>query len=216
MTNIRGIVLHWAHDEMSDTLPDDAPSTQMAKIIEGIRIMHVDHRGFTDIGYNAVIDQRGYTWSARPMWARPGVNESTLGNDRYLAVLLMVGQGQEPSPQMIEAVRGYRARVIRVNPWAGRILGHNALADVECPGDAIMKMIRDDVFCLAPGGGPDPARPRKRQPDGGTDNTVVQPITTELVGDPITAEAIARALADELAARGMLIKSNTDDPPDAA
>jgi hypothetical protein len=238
MTDVRGIVLHWVHDEMSDTLPDDAPSTQVAKIIEGIRIMHVDTLGFSDIGYNAVIDQRGHIWLARPMWARPGVNETAIGNNRYLAVLLMIGQGQKPSPQMIESVREYRARVIRMNPHAGEVLGHNALADVECPGDATMKMIKNDTFNPAPGGGPDPARPRTRRRDGGTDDTVVHlgkaldhveraisayratdtlhPISAELVGDPTTAEAIAKALADELATRGMLIKINTDDPPDAA
>ncbi len=105
-----------------------------------------------DIAYNELVAQDGTVLEGRGLLHRCGAQGSTRHNRSYIALGLLLGDGDEPTDEMIEAVRE-RISVVRFfQPQATAIVGHSDLKPTTCPGIAVRALIRSGAF------EPDPSR----------------------------------------------------------
>src|SRR5690606_41011770 len=68
----------------------------------GYRRQHVNGNGWKDIAYNVAVDQRGNVWTLRGVSKQSGANGTTAANRSHGAVLLLVGNNEQPSAAMID------------------------------------------------------------------------------------------------------------------
>lgn len=140
---LTGVVLHWP--AMAKPLRT-VPAVMAA--LRGWQDYHMDGHGWSDIAYTHAIDQAGNRYRLRGALKRSAANGDTALNKRYLAILLVLAEGEEPSPEMIKATRkligSYRRRWWRCRA----ILGHGQVRSggTACPGPEVMHLINMDAF----------------------------------------------------------------------
>lgn len=173
LVNPRGFALHWP----GTTEPiGHASEESIARRLESYRVMHTSPGGIgtvnggSDIAYQAAVDQEGRVWPLRGFLWKSGANGSGETNSTYGAILLLLGPGEEPSRQMIQAVQDAREDVwLKHFPKATRVVGHRDLHQTDCPGDRTYALIRSGLFTHLPDGPKPPtppARPAKLVVDG--------------------------------------------------
>lgn len=140
---VTGVVLHWpGMDKPLRTV------TSVKAALRGWQTYHMDGRGWSDIAYTHAIDQQGNRYRLRGAAKRSAANGDTALNRRYLAILLVVAPGEEPTPAMIKAtqklIRSYRRRYWRCR----EILGHGQVRSggTACPGPEVMHLLNMDAF----------------------------------------------------------------------
>lgn len=119
-------------------------------ILRGIYAYHVNGRGWSDIGYNFLVDRFGRIWEGRfGGVARPGVGAHTLGFNDYATAMSAIGNFEtvKPSAAMLDAyarlwawklsLHGIKADSTK--QWVGSryfpaINGHRDAAKTACPG----------------------------------------------------------------------------------
>src|SRR5207253_1145951 len=99
----RGVCIHWNGPPVAK-----APALTLA----ADRRYHVDTKGWADIAYNLAVDQLGDVWIARGLDYRSSANGTSELNHQYVAVLALIGQGQEPTPAMLAGLRAARRLVL--------------------------------------------------------------------------------------------------------
>jgi hypothetical protein len=149
---VEGICLHWPG---TTTQVGDAGRDRTAARLEGYRRFHVAEpptgRGWHDIAYQIGVDQGGRAWSLRGIEFRSAANGTADLNGRFVAVLLLVGPGEQPTPAMLDTARWLRSEVVlRTYPGATRVVGHGQIRPrgTDCPGSAILHRIRSGEFTL--------------------------------------------------------------------
>ena len=154
-SQIEGVALHYPGTP--GTIGKETED-ETASRLEGYRRHHVNGQGWTDIAYNVAVDQRGKLWVLRGVSRQPGANGSTEANRAYGAILLLVGNSEQPSDAMIETVL-YAARL-----WDARYPGvkylrpHSYFTQTSCPGSAVRRLLNDgSTFYMSTA--------RKRWPD---------------------------------------------------
>ncbi|MFC4564143.1 N-acetylmuramoyl-L-alanine amidase [Nocardiopsis mangrovi] len=124
----------------------EGPTTQTVKEIQAI---HMDERGWSDIGYNFLIDNDGHIYEGRG-WTTQGAhcpnhNVSAIGAciiGTYFTVL--------PSPKALASMQALYAEA---NHQTGRTLtrmGHRDGRDTDCPGDALYAWVHSIFGHAAP------------------------------------------------------------------
>ncbi len=122
---------------------------QVPRILRGIQQFHVRDRGWSDIGYNYLVDKWGGIWEGR----RGSFDGHTKGahtaglNDSLVGIALLGDYEKvRPSPaavQRIARIIAWKSRVIEVDPsgtmWLnGRerpvVVGHRDVGRTSCPG----------------------------------------------------------------------------------
>lgn len=159
---VKGFAVHWP----GTTAPIGAASaTSIARRLESYRVMHTSPGGIgtvnggSDIAYQIAIDQEGRVWPLRGVIWKSGANGSAEANSAYGAVLLLLGPGEEPSRQMIQATQDYREDVwLRHFPKATKVVGHRDLYGTDCPGPAAYALVESGLFTHLPS---TPRRPTK-------------------------------------------------------
>ena len=137
---IEGVALHYPGSPGTIGRESEA---QTAKRLEGYRRQHVNVNGWKDIAYNVAVDQHGNIWTLRGVSKQSGANGTTAGNRAYGAILLLVGNDEQPSPAMVAAVQ-YAARL-----WDVRYKGvkymrpHGYFVQTACPGAAVRRLLND-------------------------------------------------------------------------
>lgn len=160
---VRGFALHWP----GTTEPiGHASAASIARRLESYRVMHTSPGGIgtvnggSDIAYQQAVDQEGRVWPLRGAIWKSGANGSGDANSTYGAVLLLLGPGEEPSRQMIQAVQDYREDVwLRHFPKAAQVVGHRDLYKSDCPGPQVYALIKSGLFLHLPDGPHDPPKP---------------------------------------------------------
>lgn len=154
-----GVAVHWPGTTQAAIGVQSQSAT--AARIKGYRDFHVNSRGWADIGYNFAIDQAGRVWQCRTTsWAgnRVGAHcaspTNPNANHKYVGVLLILGQSEQPSTAMVEAFRDwYHTRFLPV--WKGRtdVRGHGQVpgAQTNCPGTRAKAKIADGSLEQKPG-----------------------------------------------------------------
>lgn len=142
----KGIAVHWP----GTTSPIGHRSqADMARRLEGYRRFHVNGRGWTDIAYQAGIDQDGRVWDLRGVEHESAANGDQAVNLTYLAVLFLIGPGETPSPELRAAFTDWRERTLKRYPTATRIVGHRDIrphGGTACPGPITEHLIQTDAL----------------------------------------------------------------------
>lgn len=111
--------------------------------LEGYRRMHVNGKGWKDIAYNVAVDQAGRVWTLRGVSRQSGANGTGAANRAYGSVLMLVGNTEAPSQEMIAAT------LYAVRLWDVRYKGvkfirpHGYFVSTACPGTAIRRLLND-------------------------------------------------------------------------
>lgn len=159
-SQVVGMSIHWP----GTTGPiGDPGARRIAGRLEGYRAFHTDPepvgRGWSDIAYNLAADQAGRIWPLRGTAWRSAANGDQATNQRYVAVLALVGPGEQPTPALCEALRVIRREHILTRyPGARNVVGHRDVRPdpTDCPGDILERLIKAGTF-VGPTAVPAPA-----------------------------------------------------------
>lgn len=142
-SRVRGIALHWpAMATRLDTVPE------VKTALRSWQDYHMDGHGWSDIAYQAAVDQLGNSYQLRGLRHQSAANGDTDVNETYGALLLVLAMGERPSPAMVHAVQRRVARFRELFPNATRIVGHQDIRPepTSCPGPAVMGLIHAGRF----------------------------------------------------------------------
>ena len=156
---LKGVCLHW----MGFAIHDD-PAT----ITSSIQRAHMSPpRSWWDVAYNELVALDGTVVEGRGLLHRSGAQGGTRNNRDYVALGLLLGPGQLPTPEMVAAVQQRIAVVRFFQPQATAIVGHQQLKPTQCPGPEVMNLIHSGAF--EPGADPPPPEvvaPEFPEPEG--------------------------------------------------
>ena len=146
---LKGVCLHWMgfHIEGDTT-----------RLVRSIQRNHMSPpKSWWDVAYNELISQTGVVVEGRGLTVRSGAQGGTRHNKAYVALGLLLGDGDEPTPEMIQAVRERIAIIRFFQPQATKIVGHSDLKPTSCPGNHVRALLRAGAF--EPDGTDDPTPP---------------------------------------------------------
>lgn len=128
----------------------DVPTTRTGPAVpRGIQSYHQNSRGWSDIGYNFVIDQSGAIFEGRG-WDVLGAHAGPSGNVVGIGVQVHIGGAQQPSPAALDALAWLYAQA---NAHCGRRLelkGHCDYISTSCPGRPLLAIVRAGLKTPAP------------------------------------------------------------------
>lgn len=157
-----GTAIHWPG---TTAAIGDSGASGTVRRLEGYRRFHTAAppigKGWNDIAYQVAIDQGGRIYSARGLEWQSAANGTEALNERYVAVLLLVGPGEQPSAAMLDSFRWLRQRILARYPLARKVVGHGQIRPkgTACPGPLVMAHIRSGDLARPWGGAKPPAEP---------------------------------------------------------
>jgi hypothetical protein len=129
------------------------------RIIRGIYAYHTQSRGWSDVGYNFLVDRFGQIWEGRAGGIdRPVIGAHTLGYNEYSFAMSAIGNFEEvrPSEAVIDAYAALMAWKLSLHGVAaddtsqrvGRstfqaINGHRDAGSTACPGRYLYERLAD-------------------------------------------------------------------------
>lgn len=156
--SLQAVVVHHTADANNSYAPEDVPA-----MIRGMYAFHVSGRGWSDLGYNLVVDRFGRAWEGRAGGTdRPVIGSHAGGFNTGTTGISMMGTFNtlSPSPAVVSTVAQLSAWKLglygrdpggRVTLTSGggaskhpagkrvdlpRIFGHRDTGSTACPGDA--------------------------------------------------------------------------------
>jgi hypothetical protein len=147
-SKVLGVALHWPGAKVSKKVLTGDESS-VAELLRSEQADHMDNRGYSDIAYNASVDQSGGGWMLRGLKIRSGANDETSdANDRYLAVTLLLNDGDVPSDAMVKRVRNFIDKAQALYPSCTKVVPHSDLSTdgTACPGDKVRQAIDAGTF----------------------------------------------------------------------
>lgn len=148
---VEGLAIHWPGSSAS--LGGVPTLAQSAHRLEQERVQHTSRsssdptKPWSDIAYSFAVDQAGRIFDLRGVDARSAANGDATVNAHWLACTVLLGKGDAPSGEAVEAVRWLRSNVIlKRYPHATRVVGHRDLHQTACPGDALYALVRSGAF----------------------------------------------------------------------
>ncbi len=145
---VEGLALHWP----AITTPLGNPERVMSAL-RAIQAAHMNtdqiaKGGASDIAYQVAIDQQGNSYRLRGLRFRSAANGSREVNEAFGAVLLVLADGEQPTPEMVKAVRGRVARFRTIFPNGRDLVGHGDIrpGGTECPGPAVRRLLAAGRF----------------------------------------------------------------------
>ncbi len=146
-------------------------SDQVPAIIRGIYAYHVDGNGWSDIGYNFLVDRFGRTWEGRyGGTTKPVIGAHAYGVNSYSFGVSVLGNFQTVAPPSsviagVSQLIGWKAQIHEFNPGgkaliAGNVYnginGHRDAAgnSTECPGSYLysqLPAVRNSVMAQLKG-----------------------------------------------------------------
>ena len=117
--------------------------TRTAQRIEHDRHVHVDHRGWGDIGYHYIIDRQGRLWEGRSL-AYQGAHVG--GHNEHNIGIMCLGNfdQQQPTNRQVDALVDTLRKLRRsYDIPVSRIYTHQELSPSACPGTNLQpRMVR--------------------------------------------------------------------------
>lgn len=140
---VEGLALHWPGMATPRRGFD-----QVARALRAWQRYHMGAQGWSDIAYQEAVDQDGNVYVLRGFDTRSGANGNVDLNDRFGALLLILGPGEEPTAAMVQAVRRRREAFRDKYPGGRRIVGHGTIrpGGTACPGPAVNRLIGAGAF----------------------------------------------------------------------
>ena len=125
--------------------------------LRAYRNWHITGRGWPDIGYNVAISQNGTAWWAagKKKAAHCASTANPYANAKFFGILLIVGNSERPTVNMLATLNRVIAEVRGVYSGATKILGHREVygASTACPGTVILGLIHDGTIRASSSGG---------------------------------------------------------------
>jgi hypothetical protein len=123
-------------------------AADVAEALRGWQAYHMDDRGWSDIAYQVAVDQAGRAWTLRGLRTQSGANGNNEVNEEYGAILLVVGTGEEPTPELIATTRAVVADFRELYDGGTAIRPHSAVrpSGTDCPGDKVRALIEAGAF----------------------------------------------------------------------
>lgn len=125
--------------------------------LRAYRNWHITGRGWPDIGYNVAISQNGTAWWAagKKKAAHCASTANPYANAKFFGILLIVGNSERPTANMLATLNRVIAEVRAMYPGATKILGHREVygASTACPGTVILGLIHDGTIRASSSGG---------------------------------------------------------------
>lgn len=141
---VEGVALHWPAITRPLTTVD-----QVTAALRSFQNQHMDTNKWSDIGYQIAVDQAGNWFKLRGMRHQSAANGNEDVNERFGAILLLVAQGEQPTPALIRTTRSrIRTFQLRLFPNGDSIVGHKDVRPdpTACPGPAIDRLISRGTF----------------------------------------------------------------------
>lgn len=125
----------------------EGPTSQSPRSIQDF---HMDGNGWSDIGYNFLVDVQGRVYEGRG-WLTVGAhapdhNSSGIG-------VCMIGRNGDATPAALRSIRAVYDEAVRRKGGGLKKLGHRDVYSTSCPGDELYAWVRAGM--PAPGGGDD-------------------------------------------------------------
>lgn len=148
--NVKGAVIHYPGD--GNVTRKGTSETFSESLFRAYRNYHVNGRGWSDIGYNFGVDHAGRIWSlaGKKKAAHCASAKNPYANYYYVGILLLVGNDEAPTDEMISAVNWL---LKQINSWYGitEVLPHKGVygASTACPGNKVTALITSGVIGLS-------------------------------------------------------------------
>lgn len=147
-SRVDGVVIHWPGTS------SPVPITSRAAVASALRSwqrFHMDTKKWSDIAYQVAVDQLGRAWMLRGFRNQSGANGNEELNQRYGAILLILVDGEQPSPAMKATVRELVGHFRKIYPGAIAVLPHSAVRPdgTDCPGPAAAAALERGDFTPA-------------------------------------------------------------------
>lgn len=98
---------------------------------------HMGTHGWVDIAYTGGYCNHGYAFAGRGVGVRTAANGTNSGNQNFYAVTWIGGEGQEPTPEAIDALEWWVTELREAG--AGRaVKPHRFFKPTGCPGDPLV------------------------------------------------------------------------------
>lgn len=133
---VDGVAVHWPGTTSTRPLTRAA----VPRYLSSVQAFHMDGKGWSDIAYQAAVDQYGRAWELRGLGVRSAANGDTNVNSRFGAVLLLLVMGEEPTEAMLSTTADVVAAFRRRFPDGRQLVGHRQVRPEPtlCPGPAAM------------------------------------------------------------------------------
>jgi len=120
-----------------------AQQDDKARWLRSIQRFHIEQRGWSDIGYNLIVDADGVAYLGRG-YGRVGAH--TRGFNSTSVAIAYLGNGSENVPDV--ATRAIRRAVEDARLWFGRdlpVYGHRDVGSTTCPGVMLWGWMREGM-----------------------------------------------------------------------
>lgn len=140
---VRGVCIHYTGSGSRANI------SNMAAYLRSIQVHYFNGgnsgEDYPDIAYNVGVDLDGNLYELRGWTVRGGANGTTASNATYPSIFLVMGDADEVTPEMVEAVREAIRRFRAIYPDCLEIHGHREFYGTSCPGPA-MAFVQDGSF----------------------------------------------------------------------
>lgn len=147
--DVTGVTLHYPGD--GNVVRGVLSPASEASLLRAYRNHHVNHNGWADIGYNRAIGQSGRIYDAAGVThaaAHAASSSYQRANMENLGYLLLLGNNEEPSAAMIDAVNAAWTLDQKRYPRMTTVRGHGQVrgAQTACPGGPVLAAIAAGRF----------------------------------------------------------------------
>ncbi|WP_435108840.1 peptidoglycan recognition protein family protein [Nocardiopsis synnemataformans] len=147
-----GTTIHYVGGAVG--IPASAPHSRCRAKIREIHRFHTRGRGWAFFAYSLAVCQHGIVMEGRGKGRRTAANGTNPGNQRYYAVLGLIGGSERPSAQMIQGIKDTVAYLRSSGGAGSRVNGHRDHLSTSCPGDRLYQLVRDGAFGSGGSGSP--------------------------------------------------------------
>lgn len=145
--NDSGIVVHWNGPGLGTYTAEQVPA-----LIAATYKYHVGQQGWADIAYNYSVDRFGRIWTGRGWQKWNAASGETSANQRLLAVECLMGQGDQITQPMVDALKAITVAYV-AGGNAPNVVGHRNVVATECPGDTLLAYVAQlDALAKHPAG----------------------------------------------------------------
>jgi hypothetical protein len=152
--SVLGMSVHWPGSTgrwgQTPTLAESAARLEAERVQHTSPSKSDSSKPWSDFAYDFACDLAGRVFEGRGIAYRSAANGNATTNSQYVAVTILMGDGDTLTPAAVEAVRYVRGLVLTRYPHAIRVIGHRDLYSTECPGPQAYALVRSGAFASAP------------------------------------------------------------------
>lgn len=122
-------------------------AAQVPSMLRGVQSYHQSSNGWSDIGYNFVIDRFGTIWEGRQGGVdRPVIGAHAFNNNTNTVGIAALGEftSTGPGSGMLAAYQrliGWKLSLSGTTPNGNTVLGHRNVGQTSCPGNALYNQL---------------------------------------------------------------------------